>query len=106
VHRLPDAAARRTDVDGKPRALVHRRERRDAPAPRRRADVARAEPRDRFGIDLDGGGLCLREQEREEEDHGRTPGRANLTSSSGTLASILSYVIFERSVLLLPFGPD
>src|SRR5882672_5507343 len=109
VRRLPHAAARRADVDREPRTLVYGVERRNAAAHRCRADVARAEAGNRFRIHLDGGrgsGL-LGDQKQQENVHGRAPpGRTNRWSSSGTLASILSYVIFERSLLLLPFGPD
>ena len=121
VGRLPHAAARRADIDRQPRAFVRRRDRRDTPAHRGRADVARAQSGDRFGIDFDGGGRggggrgrrLLREYEHQEKIHGRAPvaagappGRLNRGSSSGTLASILSNVTFPRSVLLEPFGPD
>ncbi len=88
IHRLPHAAARGADVDREPRALVYRRERRDAPAHRRRADVTGTEAGDRLGVHLDRG--LLRDQEQEEEVHGRAPGRTNRVLWSGTLASILS----------------
>src|SRR5437867_7880201 len=104
VRRLPHAAARRADVARKPGALVHGIERRDAPAHRRRADVPGAEAGYGFGIHLHGG--LLNHEEQQKRVHGRVPGRTNRRSSSETLASILLYVIFERSLLLEPFGPD
>src|SRR2546430_12810660 len=107
VRRLPYAAARRSDVDREPGTLVHGVERGNAPTHRSGADVARAEAGNRFRIHLDGRSLLLRDQQQQENVHGRaSPGRTNRWSSSGTLASILSYVIFPRSSLLLPFGPD
>src|SRR6266508_901841 len=53
VDRLPHAAARRADVDRQPLPLLHGVERRHAPAHSRRADVARAQARDRLRIHFD-----------------------------------------------------
>src|SRR6185295_11388502 len=91
VRRLPHAATRRADVDGEPGALMDGIERRDAPTHRRRADVTRAQTRNRFRIHFRGGSLRrLLEKQEQEKVHGRAPGRANRVLSSGTLASILS----------------
>src|ERR1041384_6700465 len=63
----------------------------EPPPPRGGADVARAEARDRFGVDFHGRGRGLLHQDQHQsESHGWAPGRANRWSSSGTLASILS----------------
>src|ERR1043166_8201138 len=87
----PPPAARRAEVGREPVACGPARDRGDAAAHRRRADVARAEARDRFGVDFHGRGRGLLHQDQHQsESHGWAPGRANRWSSSGTLASILS----------------
>ncbi len=88
VRRLPHAATRRADIDREPRSFMHGIDRRDAPAHRGRADVARAQARNRFRIHFDRG--LLGDQEQQENVHGRAPGRVNRAFSSETFASILS----------------
>src|SRR6185436_5301395 len=85
VDRLPDAAARRADVEGEALSFAHAVERGDASAHHRGADVARAESGDGVGVDFHrpvrrrgrrgtAGDLGLRRRQHDREDAFRVGG--------------------------------
>src|SRR5439155_12028867 len=70
VDRLPHAAAGGAGVDREPRPFVHRGERRDAAAHRRRPDVAGAQAGNGRGVHLDRGTLWRRLRARGTREQG------------------------------------